>query len=119
MDEITFLEERTDDYLQLRDLNWQDDLAFLASFAGKLSALYLKLQDKNKNNNRNDAAFQSRTTFMIVHIQKKKIQQFVNNKHHIEKHPTYNLIPDKLTSIQRKLKQWYQIWNFALVISKK
>ena len=45
---IKFLEERGDDYRQLRDLDWQCDLAFLADFTGKLSTLNLNLQGKNK-----------------------------------------------------------------------
>lgn len=98
---IKFLEERGDDYQQLRDLDWQCDLAFLADFTGKLSTLNLELQGKNKTVTEmmsSIAAFQSQTASMIVDIEKKKFQQFVNIKDHMEKHPTYNFIPDKYTA---------------------
>ncbi|KAL0803215.1 hypothetical protein ABMA28_017316 [Loxostege sticticalis] len=45
---IKFLDERGDDYRQLRDLDWQCDLAFLADFTVKLSTLNLNLQGKDK-----------------------------------------------------------------------
>ncbi|CAG5025598.1 unnamed protein product [Parnassius apollo] len=44
------------------------------------------------------AAFQSQTASMIVDIEKKQFQQFVNIKDHMEKHSTYNLVPDKYTA---------------------
>ncbi|KAL4702330.1 hypothetical protein ACJJTC_006936 [Scirpophaga incertulas] len=98
---IKFLDERGDDYQQLRDLDWQCDLAFLADFTGKLSTLNLSLQGKNKTLTEmisSIAAFQCQTESMIVDIEKKKFEQFVNIKDHMEKHPTYNFISKKYTS---------------------
>ncbi|CAK1596522.1 unnamed protein product [Parnassius mnemosyne] len=95
---IKFLDERGDDYQQLRDLDWQCDLAFLADFTGKLSTLNLNLQDKNKTLTEmmsSIAAFQCQTASMIVDIEKKKFEQFVNIKDHMEKHPNYNFISKK------------------------
>ncbi|CAG4969627.1 unnamed protein product [Colias eurytheme] len=44
------------------------------------------------------AAFQCQTASMIVDIEKKKFEQFVNIKDHMEKHPTYNFISKKYTT---------------------
>lgn len=44
------------------------------------------------------SAFQSQTASMIVDIEKKKFEQFVNIKDHMEKHPTYNFISEKYTT---------------------
>lgn len=44
------------------------------------------------------AAFQSQTAVMIVAIEKKKFEHFVNIKDHMEKHPTYNFISEKYTT---------------------
>lgn len=82
---IKFLDERGDNYQQLCDLDWQCDLAFLADFTGKLSTLNLNLQGKNKTLTEmmsSIAAFQCQTASMIVDIEKKKIEQFVNIKDH-------------------------------------
>lgn len=98
---IKFLEERGDDYQQLRDLDWQCDLAFLADFTGKLSTLNLNLQGKNKTITEmmsSIAAFQSQSASMIVDIEKKKFEQFINIKDHMEKYPTYNFISEKYTT---------------------
>ncbi|CAK1579503.1 unnamed protein product [Parnassius mnemosyne] len=99
MDEIIkFLDERGDDYQQLHDLDWQCDLAILADFTGKLSTLNLNLQGKNKTLTEmmsSIASFQCQISSMIVDIEKKKFEQFVNIKDHMEKHPNYNFISKK------------------------
>lgn len=44
------------------------------------------------------SAFQSQTASMIVDIEKKKFEQILNIKDHMEKHPTYNFISEKYTT---------------------
>lgn len=85
----------------MRDLDWQCDLVFLADFTGKLSTLNIELQGKNKTVTEmtsSIAAFQSQTVSMIVDIEKKTFQQFLNIKYHMEKHTTYHFIPEKYTA---------------------
>ncbi|XP_047038576.1 general transcription factor II-I repeat domain-containing protein 2B-like isoform X2 [Helicoverpa zea] len=109
---IKFLDERGDDYRQLRDLDWQCDLAFLADFTGKLSTLNLNLQGKNKTLTEmmsSIAAFQSQAVSMIVDIEKKRFEQFVNIKDHMEKHPTYNFISEKYTTEIRAVVADFEI----------
>ncbi|CAH2094825.1 unnamed protein product [Euphydryas editha] len=98
---IEFLEDRGDDYQQLRDLDWQCDLEFLADFTGKLSILNVELQGKDRTITEmisSIAAFQSQTVSMIVDIEKKKFHQFANIKDHMGKYPMYNFIPKKYTA---------------------
>lgn len=100
-DIIKFLEERGDDHQQLRDLDWQCDLAFLADFTGKLSTLNLELQGKNKTLSEmmsSIAAFKLQASSMIVDIKNKKFLRFTNIKDHMEKHPAYPFIPEKYTA---------------------
>lgn len=102
MDEIIkFLEERGDDYHQLHDLDWQCDLAFLADFTGKLSALNLELQGKNKTISEmisSVAAFRNQAASMINDLEKKRLQRFGNIKDHLERYPSYTFVPEKYTA---------------------
>lgn len=79
---------------------------------GKLSTLNLSLQGKNKTLTEmmsSIAAFQCQTASMIVDIEKKKFEQFVNIKDHMEKHPTYNFISKKYTTEIRAVVADFEI----------
>lgn len=98
---IKFLEERGDNYQQLRDLDWQCDLAFLADFTGKLSALNLDLQGKDKTILEMMscvAAFKNQAATMINDLEKKRLQRFENIRDHLEKYPSYMFSPEKYTA---------------------
>ena len=71
LDIKAFLHRRDDDYAKLDDLVWMNDLAFLADFTGRLSALNLQLQGKSKS----------------ISELKNRFNFFPNIKNHLQNYP--------------------------------
>ena len=90
MEEIrVFLQNRGDNDANLNNLDWLSDLAFLADITGRLAALNLQLQGKDKPISEMISAisaFKIQIPALISDLKEKQFKFFPNIKHHLEKH---------------------------------
>ena len=85
-----FLHSRGDDYAKLDNLVWMNDLAFLADFTGRLSALNLQLQGKSKSISELISAigaFKMQIPSLISDLEEKRFNFFSNIKNHLQNYP--------------------------------
>ena len=78
------------DYAKLDDLVWINDLAFLADFTGRLSALNLQLQGKSKSISELISAigaFKMQIPSLISDLEEKRFNFFPNIKNHLQNYP--------------------------------
>jgi len=93
-----FLQNRGDNYAKLNDLVWMSDLAFLADFTGRLSALNLQLQGKSKpliELISAIGAFKMQIPALISDLEEKRFEFFPNIKDHLQNHPVSIWNPEK------------------------
>ena len=84
-----FLQNRGDNDANLNNLDWLSDLAFLADITGRLAALNLQLQGKDKPISEMISAisaFKIQIPALISDLKEKQFKFFPNIKHHLEKH---------------------------------
>ena len=84
-----FLQNRGDNDAKLNDLDWLSDLTFLADITGRLAALNLQLQGKDKPISEMISAisaFKIQIPALISDLKEKQYKFFPNIKHHLEKH---------------------------------